>query len=175
MTNSKWLQIGVVGKPKGSQGEFFLVGRDEPLAVFYPEFVLGPNPSLGIPSKIKNIKDENGLSVVQMTAFSSAEQVVDHKGTQVWVKRSTVPLEEDEFLFSDLIGRSIRDMQGQEVAKITNAYNVGANNNFTVTNLKGVSTDLPFISQYFDTDFDSESDFIQLIVDWGIFEEMFEG
>jgi len=167
-----WIQIGIVGRPQGLRGAFFVAQRDEDLPRGLKKIRIGSQPEQAQVLTIAETRRSANRPVLQCLELSTREAAEALKMQPIWCDRTLVPLEEtSEYLWSDLVGKSVVDAKGQAFGTITAVGNFGASDVVRVDAADGQWTEIPFVSAYFDMNFKSGSKQIQLLVTADTFDD----
>lgn len=77
--------------------------------------------------RLKVTGEVKGSVIATLDGVSTREAAEALKGTKFWVARERLPrLGEDEFLYSDLIGMAVEDVNGTKLGTITAVHDFGA-------------------------------------------------
>jgi 16S rRNA processing protein RimM len=77
--------------------------------------------------RIKVTGEVKGLVVANLEGIADRDAAEAMKGTELWVPRDRLPrLEEDEFLYSDLIGLAVWDPDGNLLGRVRAVQDFGA-------------------------------------------------
>ncbi len=77
--------------------------------------------------RLKVTGEVKGSAIVTLEGVTSRDAAEALKGTKFWVARERLPrLEEDEFLYSDLIGMAVVGLDGQTLGTVTSVHDFGA-------------------------------------------------
>jgi 16S rRNA processing protein RimM len=169
---SAWLQIGIVGKAQGLRGAFFVAQRDEDLPEGLNRIVVGQDPDKARSLTVVETRRSGDRPVIQCREVTSREAAEALKMQPIWCDRALVPLEEDsEYLWSDLVGKAVLDVEGQRLGRITAVGNFGASDVVRIDADDGQWIEVPFVSAYFDMNFQSDSPELHLTVPAETFAE----
>ncbi|WP_141735854.1 ribosome maturation factor RimM [Oligoflexus tunisiensis] len=167
-----WLQIGIVGKAQGLRGAFFVAQRDEDLPEGLDRIVVGSDPDKARALTVVETHRSGGRPVIQCREVTSREAAESLKMQPIWCDRALVPLEEEsEYLWSDLVGKAVLDAEGQRLGRITAVGNFGASDVVRIDADDGRWIEVPFVSAYFDMNFQSDSPALHLTVPAETFAE----
>jgi len=160
-----WLQLGIVGRAHGLRGFFYIAGRDKrPLDDDYDEVVLGATPESGKPFKVAAIRHQANGCLLACDGIENREAHAKILGLPIWVRRAEVTVDaEAEYLWQDLVGKTVVDSEGQRVGQIEQVQNHGASDIVEVSD--GTRRlDLALIEEYFVMDFKASDEELHLIV-----------
>jgi 16S rRNA processing protein RimM len=167
-----WLQIGIVGKAQGLRGAFFVAQRDEGLPEGLDRIVVGPDPEKARPLTVIETRRSGERPVLQCREVTTREAAEALKMQPIWCDRALVPLEEEsEYLWSDLVGKSVLDSEGQRLGRITAVGNFGASDVVRIDADNGQWMEVPFVSAYFDMNFRSDTPELRMTVPADTFAE----
>lgn len=169
-----WIEIGNIGRPFGLVGGCFLSGRRHLLELRLKglELRCGLRPeSPQLRLVVQSQKVSGGRDVLAFKEVTSRAEVEPLRGHRLWVNRDDLVLEsEDEYLWDDLIGRTVLDADHCVVGEVKSVANYGASDVLSVANEQGESIDLPFVAAYFDQLGAHRSGPLQMIVSISIFD-----
>lgn len=169
----QWIKIGIVGKAHGLYGAFFLSGRDSELDDSVSDLRVGEKPGQGKSLRIKSRKSHNGRTIIQTQEISGRDQLDEIKGKIVWCPRDQIAVDEQEYLWDDLIGKSVIDANDQPMGVIERMNNYGASDIVELLDGRG-RLSIPFVPSYFDMNFDADSNELRLVVSADVFDESWE-
>ncbi len=169
----RWIQLGIVGKPHGLNGAFFVSQRDEELPEELKTLHIGPSADKAKAFTIKSTRLQSERPVLLCSEISTREgaEAICHQ--IIWADREAMQIdEEEEYFWSDLIGMKVKDSDGILFGTIREVVNYGASDIVTIVDDKGRSAEIPFVDFYFDMDFDLEAEAIQMIVLSDVFDDV---
>ncbi len=169
----RWIQLGIVGKPHGLNGAFFVSQRDEELPEELKVLRIGPDAEKAKTYTIKNTRWQSERPVLHCLEISSREgaEAICHQ--PLWADRDSMEIDEDEeYFWSDVIGKKIKDRDGVYIGSITDVVNYGASDIVTVVDAKGRIAEIPFVDAYFDMEFEHGSEEIQMTVLAEVFDDV---
>lgn len=103
------IEIGRVGKPHGVQGAFILDGSID-FAALKPGFHLRLN---GDPFTVQSRGGTEQKPIVKLNELNDRDDASARRGQSVTAPRGTLtPLKEGEYYAKDLVGREVRDQNG---------------------------------------------------------------
>lgn len=176
MKQEDFIEIGVIGKPHGVKGAFFLVGRSHELGFKLKgsEVRAGLNFRSSSSFRVESFYSSQGRPVVGLVECTDRAKAESLRGGSLWVSRELVPLdEESEYFWQDLLQKIVVTPQGNALGEIKAVDNFGATDIISIESSQGL-LDIPFVKQYFDMSFDSSSSEIRLIVDPDLFSDCWE-
>jgi len=160
---SNLVKVGIVGKPHGIRGAFFLRGRDEPLAAKIKTMFIGYSLETAHPQKVVELKGQVSAMVVQILGCDSREAAQGLVGQGIWVERDNLAIDENsEFYWSDLIGKPVVDSIGANLGKISEIYRLPGSDVMIVKLIDGRTVDIAMIPAFVAMDFTSASPQIHL-------------
>ena len=160
-----WIQIGIVGKAQGLRGAFFVAQRDEELPPGLKKILVGPQPEKGRVLTVLESRRSGERPVLQCLELTSREAAETLKMQPIWCERSVLALEEkSEYLWSDLVGKTVRDVEGKALGTITAVGNFGASDVVRIDSADRQWTEIPFVSAYFDMSFRADDSELRLTV-----------
>jgi 16S rRNA processing protein RimM len=168
----RWIQLGIVGKAHGLNGAFFVSGRDEEL----PEvktLLIGPSQEKSREFKVKVIRWQNDRPVLQCEEIKSRTEAEALTHQKIWADRDSLEIDDDEeYFFSDVIGKKIVDIEGKDFGEIVDMVNYGATDIAIIEDGKGRTAEIPFVDAYFNMDFDIDDEVLHLLVASDVFDEV---
>ena len=168
----RWIQLGIVGKPHGLNGAFFVSQRDEEL----PELKtlhIGPSADKAKTFTIKGTRWQSERPVLMCSEICTREAAEAICHQIIWADRDAMEIdEEEEYFWSDVIGKKVNDSGGVYFGKVTDVVNYGASDIVTIVDDKGRTAEIPFVDFYFDMDFDLDGEVIRMIVLSDVFEDV---
>lgn len=168
-----WLQIGLVGKAHGLRGHFFVSRREDilPVPVGTEVFLGEPPPGKGVVLETSKMQGRRPLAKFQ--GIDNREAVDEIIGMSIWVDRKRFDIrDEQEYFWSDLIGRHVYDCDKNLLGEIIDVQNYGASDIVTIQRSNSQSLDLPLVEIYFDMSFTSSDHALNLIVSASLFEDL---
>ena len=168
-----WIQLGVVGRPHGLRGAFFIAGRDELLPESLGTVWIGPQPEKAPSFAILGCRWQSGRVQLELAGLTSREAVDDHKGQALWCQRQDLEIDEtSEYLWADLIGRQVLDLSGELIGVTEQIQNHGASDILTLRSREtGRYLDIPLVESYVRMDFGRIGSPLQLTVNADVFDE----
>jgi len=95
--------------------------------------------------RLKVTGEAKGSVIVALEGVGSRDGAEALKGTRFWVPRARLPRpEEDEFLYSDLIGMAADDRDGNRLGTVRAVHDFGAGDVLDIALAQGGSLMLPF-------------------------------
>lgn len=161
-----FIKIGVVGKPFGLKGYFFVSKRKQHIPLSYEELIIGDLYS-GLKVKILESKIHTKRPLLLCTHFYSKTDVTNFIGQDIWV--SADKLSPDELLYYELCGKTVIDINNMIIGKIIAIKNFGASNILQIQQ-NNKCVDIPLVDQYVHTDQLNHTE-IKLKIDKCLFEE----
>ena len=146
----EWYNVGKIVNTHGIRGEVrvnsytdfpeerFAVGSK--LALFMPE---SPKPIFLIVATQRPHKNFNLLTFENHPNLNDVEKYRD--GILKVSENQLGDLDEDEFYYHEIIGCTVVTTEGQEIGKVTEILETGANDVWTVTPEKGKPQYIPYI------------------------------
>lgn len=114
------IQIGVVGKPHGVRGGFYMDGPVDP-----PALVAGLEVHIG--DAVYTLASRGGTDkrpLLNLNEIGSKEAIAELRGEMVRAARSDLtPLGEGEWFADDLIGLAVVDSAGRALGEVTRMNN----------------------------------------------------
>ncbi len=141
------LQVGVITGTHGLKGEVKVFPTTDDKARFMDlEDVILINGKEEIPLKVEYCKFFKQFVFVKFEGLNDINQVEQYKRCPIMVTReNAIPLEEDEYFITDLIGMTIVDDSGVTIGTLKNVIETGANDVYEVSLEDGGTILLPAI------------------------------
>jgi 16S rRNA processing protein RimM len=145
----EFFRIGVITSTHGIRGEVKVYPTTDDIHRFYDLkecFADSKTGKLALhPAKVRLFK---GMVIIGFKEFASIEDAQPYKGCDLLVDRAhALPLEEDEYYISDLIGLKVVTDQGQELGQLSDVMQTGANDVYVVAMPDGREVLLPVIRE----------------------------
>lgn len=144
-------RIGVLTSTHGLKGEVKVfpttddVNRFSLLKTVYLEEnqenrIRRTSPDL-IKLEVEHVKYFKQFAIVKFKGINDINDIEKYKGANLLVTREdAVPLEEDEYFISDLIGLAVIDEEnGQEIGRLEDVLQTGANDVYQVKTVSGLT------------------------------------
>ena len=143
------LQVGVITGTHGLRGEVKVFPTTDDKARFMDlDDVILINGKEEIPLKVEYCKFFKQFVFVKFVDLDDINQVEQYKRCPIMVTReNAVPLEEDEYFITDLIGMTIVDDSGVTIGTLLNVIETGANDVYEVKLPDGGTILLPAIKE----------------------------
>jgi 16S rRNA processing protein RimM len=136
------IQIGVVGKPHGVRGGFYMDG-----SVDSPALVAGL--AMHIADATFSLASRGGTDkrpLLILNEINSKEAIAELRGESVFVARGDLtPLGEGEWFADDLIGLAVVDASGREYGRVTRMNNLPSADVLEVAAAEGGQLLVPMI------------------------------
>ncbi|MES2744061.1 MAG: ribosome maturation factor RimM [Bdellovibrionota bacterium] len=169
----RWIQLGIVGKAHGLNGAFFVSQRDDELPEELKSLRIGPTQDKSTEYKIKAVRWQNDRPVLHCEEIKSRTEAESLTHQKIWADRDLLPIDEDEeYFWSDVIGKKLLDSAGVPFGEVTEVVNFGASDIVVVIDGKGRTAEIPFVELYFNMDFEVEDDVIHMLVTADVFDEV---
>lgn len=171
---STWLQVGIVGKPHGLNGAFFVSGRDELFPKNYKNLVIGDDISSGQKVEVLTNKIHKNRTTLTLKGFTDRTAVDQIVGLTIWIDEKDIKVYDDEYLWEEIIGAKIVDPEENLIGEIAEVANYGASDVIEIHDDKGRILTVPFIKEYFDMSFAPAPEKIFTIVEASTFDELWQ-
>ena len=133
----KDILVATVGAPHGIKGEVRLKSfTDDPMAIRQ----YGPlHDNSGNRFILSHARPSKSMLIVRFDGVTSREAAEALRGLDLYVDRSVLPQieEEDEYYLSDLIGMTVKDIEGNIVGHVRAIPNFGADDLLEIQPAKG--------------------------------------
>jgi 16S rRNA processing protein RimM len=125
-TPEGWLWLGQVGRPHGVRGSFFLKTDDNRIDwPGYKKLLIKTVPEKVV--AVENAYVSGGKLALQLESVNSREICESLYNTHLFVSRSEIKLEQDEFLVAELVGcKELIDGRTEAYGHVVAVHNFGA-------------------------------------------------
>ncbi|MBR5116922.1 MAG: 16S rRNA processing protein RimM [Lachnospiraceae bacterium] len=142
-------RVGVIAKPHGVHGEVNVFPTtDDPERFRELREVILDSPRDGrLTLEITSVKFVNKFVVLKFRGIDTVEAVERWRSCPLLVDRAhAIPLDEDEYYVSDVIGLTVKDVDsGEELGRITDVIETGANDVYEMKRTDGSEVMIPAI------------------------------
>ncbi len=172
-----WIQLGIVGKAHGLNGAFFISQRDEALPPQLKNVSIGPDPERAPSFLVDFCRMQSDRPLLQCQSLRSREAAESLLLQPIWCRREAIAIDEGaEYLWGDLIGKEVLDINGARLGKILEIGNFGASDLVRIVEQsegqKPRYLELPFVASYFDMSFRSSDRVLRLVVNKDLFDDI---
>lgn len=156
----KYFQVGVVTSSHGLRGEVKVYPTTDDARRFkrLKEVIIGreagPDGTHPVPSgeaqvlEIQDVKFSGRIVILKFKGIDTVEQAQKYRRASLLVPReNAVRLARDEYYVADLIGLSVLDEKGQEIGRLRDVMQTGANDVYVIGLSTGKEILLPAIRQ----------------------------
>ena len=169
-----WVQVGRVGKAKGLDGTFFVVGRSEALDANPKVVAIGNSHDAVQKFDLISLKSGPSKTAMKVSDISQREMVQDILGQNIYIDKNDISIdEEEEFFWADLEGKLLVDNEGTKVGVVIEVYNSGASDVVVIEAENGSRVDIPLVDSYINMDFRSADESLHLKVSISVFADFF--
>lgn len=148
---SDLLFIGVVGRPHGLKGAFFISSRSDALPQKYKTIFIGNDPASIKTADVKTSRMQGDRPVIQCTLSASREDAEKLTGKRIYVHRSLAhQVFSKEVLWADLVKCQVVSAAGTPIGTIADLYDNGATGVIQIKGLNGDTADIPMVQALFD-------------------------
>ena len=123
------LQVGVITQTHGIRGEVKVFPTTDDAARFRDlKHVLLDTGKETLPLEVENVKFFKQFVILKFKGFDNINDVEGYKRCPLLVERSeAVPLEEDEYFITDMIGMQVSTDSGEDFGVLKDVLTTGAN------------------------------------------------
>ncbi|MDF7636730.1 ribosome maturation factor RimM [Leuconostocaceae bacterium ESL0958] len=173
MDNENYFKIGTIVNTHGIRGEVkvaaitdFASDRFASGQTIYRKDQNGYQPET-----VKSSRQHKQMWLLLLAGYDNINQVEPFKGQELYVAAADrAPLAAGEYYYSDIIGCTVLDEEGQERGQIQEIMQTGANDVWVMVDQKGQEVLLPVIDDVI-TEVDLAKGQIQIHVLEGLFDE----
>ena len=128
------LQVGVITQTHGIRGEVKVFPTtDDPTPVQDLKHVLLDTGKETLPLEIENVKFFKQFVILKFKGYDNINDVERYKRCPLLVERSeAVPLEEDEYYITDMIGIQVTTDEGEDFGVLKDVMATGANDVYVI-------------------------------------------
>lgn len=143
------LRVGVISSTHGVRGEVKVFPTTDDARRFLDlKTVLLDMGGEKLPLVIEGVKFFKQFAILKFEGYNSIEEIGKYKGRELWIPREeALPLEENEYYISDLIGLSVVSDQGEALGELTDVIQTGANDVYAVKMAGGKEVLFPAIAE----------------------------
>lgn len=150
--------IGIVGRPHGLHGAFFVSARTEPVPNAYKTIFVGASETAARPADVSLSRVQGDRPVLQCSLAGTREEAAALTGAKIFVKRALAhSVHKDEALWSDILGCDVFTTSGSRVGRAAELYDNGATGVVRILGVDGDLADIPLVPALFNL-----SDVIQI-------------
>lgn len=169
------MKIGVVGKPYGLRGAFYVSGRSDALQLEFSKVSIGPSADQGLQSVVKEQKIHKSRTILILKELPDRTAMEKYLGKPIWILEKEIQVDhESEYLWKDLVGKSVVDSNGENIGVVKYVSNHGASDIVELENEAEETIDIAFIPAYFDMNFSKKDKSLKLIVPKENFEDFWQ-
>ena len=128
------LQVGVITQTHGIRGEVKVFPTtDDPTRFQDLKHVLLDTGKETLPLEIENVKFFKQFVILKFKGYDNINDVERYKRCPLLVERSeAVPLEEDEYYITDMIGIQVTTDEGEDFGVLKDVLTTGANDVYMI-------------------------------------------
>ena len=128
------LQVGVITQTHGIRGEVKVFPTTDDAARFRDlKHVLLDAGKETLPLEVENVKFFKQFVILKFKGFDNINDVEGYKRCPLLVERSeAVPLEEDEYFITDMIGMQVSTDSGEDFGVLKDVLTTGANDVYVI-------------------------------------------
>ena len=128
------LQVGVITQTHGIRGEVKVFPTTDDASRFRDlKHVLLDTGKETLPLEVENVKFFKQFVILKFKGFDNINDVEGYKRCPLLVERSeAVPLEEDEYFITDMIGMQVSTDSGEDFGVLKDVLTTGANDVYVI-------------------------------------------
>lgn len=161
-----FFRIGVITSTHGLKGEVKVFPTTDDVARFKKlKKCILRTPKGDMEVEKASCKFFKNMVILSFKEFKDINEVEKYKNCELYVSREdAVPLEEDEYYISDVIGMKVVSNDGEELGVLKDVLQTGANDVFIVDMKDGRELLLPVIKEcVLDIDYDNKQVIVKLM------------
>jgi len=145
------LYIGDILNPHGLKGSLIVFSHTRPANAVagYLRWYIGKNEKDAREFTVEDCHQHKKRILAKLDGIDFIDEAEKLKGLKIFVPEAEVEVDEDEFLWQDLIGCKVLDQDGQSLGEVTNLHEFGAQDNLEIKTTDGMEISgewlLPFI------------------------------
>ncbi len=143
------LQVGVITQTHGIRGEVKVFPTtDDPTRFQDLKHVLLDTGKETLPLEIENVKFFKQFVILKFKGYDNINDVERYKRCPLLVERSeAVPLEEDEYYITDMIGIQVTTDEGEDFGVLKDVMATGANDVYVIDHPSAGEVLVPAINE----------------------------
>lgn len=143
------LQVGVISSTHGIAGEVKVYPTTDDVRRFdFLKNVILDTGKEKINLEVSSVKYFKNMVILKFKQFNNINEVEKFRSCPLYVTReNAVELEEDEYFICDLIGLKVVSDEGEELGKLTDVLQTGANDVYVVKMANDKEVLFPAIEQ----------------------------
>ena len=144
-----FFRVGVISSTHGVHGEVKVFPTTDDAKRFKKlKDVLLDTGKERILLTIESVKFFKQFVILKFKDYNTIEAIQGYKGKELWIPREqALPLEEDEYYISDLIGLCVVSDTGERLGELVDVIQTGANDVYTVRMADGKEALFPAIAE----------------------------
>jgi 16S rRNA processing protein RimM len=151
--HTDYIFIGIVGRPHGLHGAFFVSGRTEPVPTAYKKIFIDQGEAALRSADVTVSRTQGDRPVIQCSLATSREQAAALTGARIYVSRTVAhSVHRDAALWSDIIGCAVVTASGRSIGRAAELYDNGATGVLRIVGTDGDTADIPLVPALFDLD-----------------------
>ena len=145
----KLLQVGVISSTHGVRGEVKVFPTTDDVKRFKKlKKVILDTGREHLPLEIESVKFFKQFAILKFKGIDNINDIEKYKGKSLLVDReNAVKLRKDEYFIADMIGLTVFTDDGEEVGKLRDVLETGANDVYIIDSLKHGEVLVPAIKQ----------------------------
>ena len=163
----KYLRVGVITSPHGVRGEVKVYPTTDDVMRFkkLDKVILDLGRGETRELKIRQVKFFKNMVILKFDGVDTMNEVEGWRQKDLLITRDqAIPLEEDEFFITDLIGLNVVTDEGETLGTLTDVMETGANDVYCVKTPEGKELLLPAIRDcILDVDLDKEEMLVHVL------------
>ena len=128
------LYIGDILNPHGLKGSLIVFSHTRPANAVagYLRWYVGKNEQDVREFNVEDCHQHKKRILAKLEGINHINDAEKFKGLKIFVPEAEVEVDEDEFLWQDLVGCEVFDQNKQRLGKVTNLHEFGAQDNLEI-------------------------------------------
>lgn len=122
------LYIGDILNPHGLKGSLIVFSHTRPVDAVagYLHWYLGSTEENTTLFSVQDCHQHKKRILAKLEGIDTIEQAETLKGLKIWVPEENVSVDDDEYLWQELIGCTVSNQKGEVLGKVSNLHEYGA-------------------------------------------------
>lgn len=127
-TPDRLLEVGAVQSPHGLKGALTIYSHTRPAIGIagYSFWYIGADAASARRFEVVRCWQHGKRILAELDGITDPDAAATLKGQAIWVDQAQVPLEDDEYLWADLVGCTVFEAAGRELGHVVGLESYGA-------------------------------------------------